>query len=355
MRHLGGNPFRGGHKTSQKAGKLVFETRQLLASLVGVGDPNKLSFTYNATYALNMLLKGFLRAGDHVITSSYDNNSVIRPLQHLKKESGISYDVWNCDQQGKFTLSTLEKLVTPQTKLLIFTHASNVIGALLPLQEVCHFAKKRNITLALDCTQTVGHLDLELEKWGIDMAAGTCHKALLGPSGLGFLYVRDSDRVRSCIQGGGGFLASSLDHPEVCPAKYEAGTINYIGIAGLHKSLEWLISRKSRLRKKTHYLYTLLKEEMIKIPHITLYGIEQDIGVPILSCNVKGVPASQVETFLEEKHGIIVRAGLHCAPLMHEALGTMPSGTVRISLGPFNQERDIRKIVHALTEVNLES
>lgn len=352
LQNIGGNPFRGTHEMAREGAHLVYETRQLLGQCLGIKDPNKICFTHNATYALNILLKGFVREGDHVITSSYDHNSVLRPLHVLQKKGIITFSVWKCDTVGRFSVKDLEGLIRPNTRLLFFSHASNVIGTQIPLPQISALAKERGLTLGLDCTQSAGHLPLEVEKWGIDMAAGTCHKALYGPPGLGFLYVNDCETVDSLIQGGGGFLASSWDHPEVSPAKYEAGTINYLGIAGLHRSLQWLFSKKTELHEQLHYLSSLLRKELLNLPHVTLYGEEHKESVPILSFTIKGIAASQIETFLEVKHTIIVRSGLHCAPLMHEALGTLPQGTVRLSLGPFNQEEDVHKIVQVLSKIN---
>ncbi len=355
LRYIGGNPYRANHKLAYRAGQLVFETRELLSRFLGVNDPNKISFTYNATYALNVLLKGFLKTGDHVIISSYEHNSVLRPLHELTKSHNVTYDVWKCDQQGRFSLEELEKLINPKTRLLFFSHTSNVIGTVIPLEEISLLAKKRKLTLGLDVTQSVGHINVDLEAFGVDMAAGTCHKALLGPSGLGFLYVRDPDEVDSLVQGSGGFLSSLLDHPDTCPAKYEAGTINYLGVAGLRSSLEWLIPRQRRLQNKTKVLFSMLKAGLQKMPHITVYAEKAEPIIPIISFNVNGISAGQIESFLEAKNNIFVRAGLQCAPLMHEALGTLPHGTVRVSLGPFNQRKDVRKIIEALSRITMDS
>lgn len=351
LKNIGANPYRGTSQVSRSAKQLVHETRELLCKFLGVKDSNSISFTYNATYALNTLLYGFLKPDDHVITSSYDHNSVLRPLHYLQRKRKISYDIWKCDSRGRFNLSDLESLVNSKTRLLIFSYASNVIGSLIPINQIAQLAQKNNIALAIDCTQAVGHFDLNLESLKIDIAVGTCHKALLGPTGLGFLYVKNSDLVESLVQGGGGFLAASLEQPDLSPAKFEAGTINFLGIAGLRNSLEWLWLKKEELHQSSSHLTRMLIERLTKVPNIILYGVDNEMRAPIVSFTLKGIPSSQIEAYLETKYNIIVRAGLHCAPFMHEALGTQPHGTVRISLGPFNNEMHIRKIIKALASI----
>ncbi|MBF8263801.1 MAG: cysteine desulfurase [Parachlamydiales bacterium] len=349
--HIGANPNRGNHQLSQRGQQMVYETRELLSQFLGIGHPNKISFTYNATYAINTLLSGFLNPFDHIITSSYDHNAVVRPLHHLSKKANITYDVWKCDLKGQFNLADLEKLLTPKTRLLIFSHASNVIGSLIPLNEVAMFARKKKIAFALDCTQTAGHIDLELESLGIDMAAGTCHKALLGPTGLGFLYIKNPDLVSPFVQGGGGFLASSLDQPETSPAKFEAGTINFLGLSALNSSLKWLSVKKNEIRSHHQQLTQHLRYELLKIPGLILYGTDNNGSIPIISFNIKDIAPSLIESYLEINHQLIVRSGLQCAPLMHEALNTLPDGAVRVSLGPFNRATHVTKLVKALWDL----
>lgn len=345
---IGISPNRSNHQLGQRSKQMIYETRELLSQFLGITDPNKISFTYNATYAINTLLSGFLNPFDHVITSSYDHNAVVRPLHYLSKKINITYDVWKCDLKGQFQLTDLEKLLTQKTRLLIFSHASNVIGSLIPLNEVALFARQKKITFALDCTQTVGHIDLELESLGVDMAAGTCHKALLGPTGLGFLYIKNPDLVSSLVQGGGGFLSSSLDQPETSPAKFEAGTMNCLGLSALNNSLKWLLAKKNEIRSHHQQLIQYLKCELKKKPGLILYGLDNKESVPIVSFNIKDIAPSMIESYLENKHQLIVRSGLQCAPLMHEALNTLPDGVVRISLGPFNRATHIKKLVKAL-------
>lgn len=353
LKNIGANPYRGNSLSSRTAKQLVHETRVLLCQFLGVKDPNSISFTYNATYALNTLLRGVLKPGDHAITSSYDHNSVLRPLHYLQKDRNVSYDIWKCDSYGRFNIANLEKLIHSKTRLMIFSYASNVIGSLIPIHEIALLARKNNILLAIDVTQAVGHLDLELESLNIDMAAGTCHKALLGPTGLGFLYVRNQDIVESLVQGGGGFVAASLQQPEFSPAKFEAGTINFLGIAGLKNSLDWILSKKNELHQNCSHLIRLLIGHLSQIPDIVLYGIDNEPRVPIVSFTMKGIAPSQIESYLEMKYNIQVRSGLLCAPFMHEALGTQPNGTVRVSLGLFNTETHIKKLVKTLLDIHL--
>ncbi len=349
---IGGNPNRGSHKLSVKGNHLILETRKILSKFLGITNFNKISFTYNATYALNLLLKGFLKPSDHVIISSYEHNSVLRPLHYLKKEKNISYNVWNCDAQGDFDLNELKKLIKKNTRLFFFSHCSNVLGTFIPIKEVTKIAKDNNIYLGLDCTQSVGHRPLGIEELGVDFVAATGHKALLGPSGIGILYVKDSNLVDTIIHGSGGYLSSTLEHPNLSPLKYEAGTINYLGIAGLKESLDWLWDNNIALGKKYEQLISYILEEFKKIPQIKIYGeTEVNKRIPLISFNIDTFFPSEVEMILDQKYNIIVRSGLHCSPLIHKCLKTEKNGTVRISLGPFIEESDIKYFIKVIKKL----
>ena len=349
--NFGANPFRGKTKLSHQSATQIFQTRELLCHFLGLNSPELISFTYNATYAINMLFYGLLKEEDHVIMSSYDHNAVLRPLCDLSKNN-ISFDVWKCDSNGDFDLNALEKLILDNTKLLFFSHSSNVLGKIIPLDKIAKIAKEKKLLLGLDCSQSLGHVDLNLAKYDVDFVAGTCHKGLLGPPGVGFMYIKEPREVKSVIHGGGGHLATSKKMPSISPLKYEAGTLNYLGIAGLKSSLEWILSKKDSIKEKKVRLIKLLINELINLKNITIYGnADIDFSIPVVSFNIKGIVPSQVKNYLEANHRIIVRTGLHCAPLIHEAIKTMPNGAVRVSLGVFNEEEDIYKLVKALKKI----
>lgn len=328
------------------------EARQVLASFLGAADPDKISFTHNATYAINTLLKGFLRDNDHVIISNFEHNAVLRPLYMLRQSRNISWSTWLSDSDGFFDLRDLERLTQPNTRLIFLSHASNVLGTVIPMDPVASFAKSHGIALGIDCTQTAGHIPVHADKWGIDLLAGTGHKGLLGPSGVGYLYVRDCERVDTFVEGGGGFLADVEMHPAVSPHKYEAGTPNYVGIAGLHESLKWLKAREDELRNKQQNLLAYLLERLSALENVVIYGT-RDVSakIPLVSFNIKNRFGSQVEEFLLRNHQIVTRSGLHCAPLTHRHLGTLPRGALRVSLGPYNIRYDVDRLMAALAEL----
>jgi len=343
------NPGRGFGTLAKYATHLIEDTRAELGVLLGISTPDNISFTYNATHALNIALQGSLSAGDHVIISNFEHNSVIRPLSHLKKTRHIEFDILSADTQGFFDLKGLESLINPKTKLIVFSHASNVLGVITPIKQIGELAKKHGILFCVDCAQTAGIVDIEAEKDGIDILAGTCHKGLLGPSGVGFLYVRDQKNVASLFQGGGGYNSASDLHPELGPHKYEAGTINYLGIAGLRGSLEEVVKNKKIYHEHEKELLADLLSRISEMPFIKLYGTQLlQYKVPLVSFNVHNFSAQEVCSYLEDSHGIITRGGLHCSPLIHKAMNTAAYGSVRISLGPYNTLKDIKAFIKAL-------
>lgn len=346
---FGYDPLKVGIPSRHDCEELVVDTRKLIAESLGVVDYYRISFTYNATYASNILLKGFLKRGDHVIINSYNHNAVMRPLYSLSKSREISFDIWNCDTNGAYDLSALERLLKKETRLIIINAISNVLGTICPLEEVSNFAKKHNIKLALDCTQASGKFDINLSNLSVDMAIGTGHKGFLGPSGIGFLYVKDESLVDSLVEGGGGYMSQNMDHPKYAPEKYEAGTLNYFGVAGLHASLLWLEKHKLELAEKEKELTNYLVLRLRGLDFITLYGVDKERKVPIISINVIGFLPQEVSNFLFNKYSIITRAGLQCAPLIHRDIGTFPNGTLRISLGYFNEKEEIDTLISGLS------
>ncbi len=306
----------------------------------------------NATHALNILLKGFLKSGDHVLISNFEHNSVLRPLHKLTLEKNVSYTVFSSDPEGNFHLSDMIEKIRINTKLIVINHASNVIGVTSPLKQICQIAKMNGIPVLVDLSQTAGVIPIDIADWDVDFAAGTGHKGLLGPSGVGFLYVKTPDLIDSLYEGGSGPNSISKLHPAATPVKFEAGTLNYLGISGLLSTLGYI----KRIGRDTLYNRSMqLIQEAIKlfqdIPEIKIYGTtELERKIPILSFNLSGYCPAEV-SYLLDQHGICVRAGLQCAPLIHETLGTLPHGTVRMSVGHLNTSEEIGRMAEVLAEL----
>lgn len=336
------NPGRGSYQLVDKVDQMILETRKKLADILGIDDPYKVIFTANATHSLNLVAKGYLKPFDHVLVCSYNHNAVIRSLNALKPNN-ITYDVFQVDPQGTIDREAFELSIKESTKLVIINHASNVLGVVSRIDPIVQICQKRSIPILLDCTQSLGYVSFDKYKGAFDFIAGTGHKTLLGPTGVGFLYVKNSAILDNVFQGGSaGNHSSSPIHPQMMPFKFEAGTLNATGIAGLYGALSYiqrlsfsLISEKSM--GLTRYAWERLRE----IEEVSLYGNPNvSFKVPIIAFNIDKKIPSQV-AFTYDQHGICLRAGLHCAPLVHKNIGTLPSGTLRISLGHYNTIEEI--------------
>jgi cysteine desulfurase/selenocysteine lyase len=348
LRNIGVSPSRGSGTLARKAELTLMHTREDLAKLFNISNPLNISFTHNATHSINIVLKGLLRPGDHVIISNFEHNSVIRPLYKLKNKD-VEFDIWESNLQGVFNFDLLVSLLKKNTRLIIVSHASNVIGVSAPIKMIGEIAKKKQILFMMDCTQTAGLLDINVEKDNIDILVGTGHKALLGPPGIGFLYIKEPSIVDSLYEGGSGYDSLSPYHPEHMPLKFEAGTYNYLGIAGLKASLEYLSNHKHTFYETemnlTKNLFDLLKQEK----EVIIYNhVDYGNTLPMILLNINGINAQDVARILDSKFSIIVRAGLHCAPLIHRTLGTAPQGAVRISLGHVTTKKEIMLLYMAI-------
>lgn len=349
---IGVSPGRGNYHLAVSAHAMVEETRLKLANLLGIDQPEHLIFTQNATHSLNLILKGFLRENDHVLICGYSHNAALRPLQTLKEQKNISYDVVPIDEEGN--VGCLEKLICSNTRLLIATEASNVIGVRADFTKAFALCRRLNLPILIDTTQSLGYLS---KPYDVDFLAGTGHKTLLGPSGIGFAYIRNPDLVEVFHEGGSpGNSSLSLKHPHAMPFKFEAGTLNSVGIAGLKGALEYIEKKGfSTIFTKSLQLTEKLLQGLLEIPDITVYGTrEMSKKMPIISFNLRGYLPQQVAHELDSRYQICVRAGLHCAPLIHQALKTAPTGTVRVSLGHQNTEEEISLLLHALSTLSLE-
>jgi cysteine desulfurase family protein len=350
---IGVSPSRGSYQHARKGEEIVFKTRKLLSDLLNIDDPDLISFTHNATHSLNIVLKGLLKPGDHVLISAFDHNSVIRPLETLKEKKGITYDVYKCSKEGFYDISSIEALINENTKLIVCNHASNVLGVISPITEIGKLAKKHNILFLVDCAQTAGLIPICVQDSFIDFLAGTAHKSLLGPSGVGFLYCKHPDLLDSLMEGGSGHNSISKRQPEIMPSKFEAGTQNYLGIAGFYESLKYIDQHSSeKLYEQENALLQYILKKILEIREVTIYGTH-DIRykIPLFSFNVAGIYATECAYLLDKEFSICVRGGLQCAPLVHQVIGTFPHGTVRVSLGHKNTYQEANKFIMAIKAI----
>ena len=346
-----GNPGRSGHSMSMKTGEEVYHARRKIASLFGIKQPERLVFTQNTTEALNMGLKGVLQSGDHVITTTMEHNSVLRPLKALEKR-GVSQSVIRADREGFIKASEIEKAIRKDTKLIAITAASNVTGTRMPLEEIGELARRRGIMFLVDGAQGAGSMAIDVERMHIDMLAFPGHKGLLGPQGTGALYVSPEIRLRHIMEGGTGTDSKSRFQPCEFPEGYEAGTINAPAIIGLGYSAEFVEKIGPEvIGKYEEELIGWLDERLDEMDFVKRYGPDACRKTGISLINIRGVGAEEVTSVLSSKYGIAVRGGYHCAGLAHKTVGTWDEGAVRISAGPFNTRKDMEKLADAIREI----
>lgn len=348
----GANPGRGGHQLSIKASKVVYKTRVQLARLFGIQNPNDIFFTLNATMALNMAIKGLIKSGDHVITTSLEHNSVRRPLEYLKSKLGVQLTYVHPEKEG-FQIEDFYNAIQPNTRLIAVSHASNLLGMIAPIIEIGKIAKERDIPFLVDASQSAGILPIDISEMNIGLLAIPGHKGLYGPQGTGALYVHPDINLEPLLHGGTGSHSESIEQPQTRPDRYESGTVNTPGIAGLLAGVEFVLETGvDNIRKKEWDLTQYTLEKMTEIPGIEIYGPAVHVErVGVIPFNLKGMDASELAFILDQDYGIAVRAGYHCTPLAHETVGTMETGAVRISFGYFNTFAEVDKLIEALKEV----
>lgn len=353
MRHAGANPGRGGHRMALDAGRILLECRDALAELFNIEDPNQIAFMLNATDAINTALFGFLRSGDHVVTTAMEHNALARPLRMLEREGGIKMTIVPADAAGTVRPADIARAVTKETKLIAVSHASNVIGTILPITEIGEIARESGSKLLVDAAQTAGVEDIDVEVQHIDMLAFTGHKSLLGPQGTGGLWVRGDITLKPLRWGGTGSNSESDLMPDIMPDKLESGTPNTVGIAGLTAGIRYIRDLGiQNIRRQEQLLRQRLWDGLKAIPRVTLYGLgESQNATGVVSFNVEGVDSGQVSYILDRQFDIATRAGLHCAPWAHNSLGTLRLGTVRASLGCFNSADDIDALINAVRNI----
>lgn len=352
-REWGGSPGRSGHKRSIEAGREVLRAREVAAELFGLRDPSRIVFTKNATESLNLVIRGTLASGGHAVITSLEHNSVWRPLEAMARAKTASYSVVECGPGGELEPSRIAEALLPDTRLVICTHASNVVGNLLPIADIAELASRKGIPLLVDAAQTAGRRDLYPEDMGLQYLAFTGHKELFGPQGTGGLYIAPGWEIEPLLYGGTGSRSESSLQPDFLPDRYESGTLNALGLAGLRAGIEFVLGRSiSEIRRHEGELYGRFLEGFLSLDGATLYGPrEWEKRIGLVSFNLEGLTSSEVASRLDEAYGICVRSGLHCAPLAHRSIGTLQSGAVRASFSYLNTPQDIDDLLHALGEI----
>ena len=347
-----GNSGRGAHEATLDASRMIYGTREKLAELFHISDPMRIAFTCNATESLNIAIQGILQPGDHVITSVCEHNSVLRPVYRMAKW-GVTYNMLPADKKGVMQYDQLTSLLKKETKAIVITHASNLTGNVTDLKKISDFAKANGLLLIVDASQTAGCIPIDVQELGIDVLCFTGHKGLMGPQGIGGIYVREGIKIAPLKVGGSGVKSFDKEHPDTMPTALEAGTLNGPGIAGLGASVSWLLKQGvEQIHEKELSLSRRFLKGIAEIPDITIYGdIDSQMRTAIVSLNLGDVDSAEVSDWLWEDYGIAVRAGAHCAPLMHQTLGTEQQGAVRFSFSCFNTEEEVDAAIQALKEL----
>jgi len=349
---VGANPGRSGHHLSVEAARIVYETREVVAHLFNAPDPLRVVFCNNATEAINLSLRGFLKAGDHIITSSMEHNSVMRPIRVLEQR-GVAVTVVRCSGEGVLDPTWIETAIRPETVMIVLNHASNVTGSLLPVGEVGQIARMHDLLLLVDAAQTGGAYPIDMQSDCIDLLCFTGHKSLCGPMGTGGLIVGervDVDRLDPLKCGGTGSRSEQEQQPDFLPDRYESGTLNAMGLAGLAVGVQYVVEQGVEvIRSQEITLTEQLIHGLAEIPGLAVQGgRDASRRTATVSFTLAGMAPSEIGLALDERHGILCRVGLHCAPAAHRTLGTFPAGTVRFGLGAFNTADEVEKAVEAV-------
>lgn len=348
-----GNAGRGAHAPTLNASRLIYDTRDKLAALFGTPDPSRIAFTCNATEALNIAIHGAIHPGEHVITTACEHNSVLRPL-YLKEETGTELTIIPADEKGRIRYDLLNASLKPNTAAIVLTHASNMTGNVTDMAFVSDFAKKHGLLLIVDASQTAGSIPINVMDMGIDILCFTGHKGLFGPQGTGGLYLREGLTLPPFKSGGSGVHSFDRHHPADMPTALEAGTLNGHGIAGLNAGLDYIQSTGvENIHNKEISLARRFLAGITDIPDLKIYGdMDAPLRAPIVSLNIGDMSSASVSDMLWEDYEICVRAGAHCAPLMHKTFGTEKQGAVRFSFSCFNTEDEIDRAIQALHEIS---
>jgi cysteine desulfurase/selenocysteine lyase len=351
MRDLGGSAGRSGHARAVDTGRLVYAARAGIAAMIGADDPLRVVFTKNATEALNLAIRGLVSPGDHIVTSSMEHNSVMRPLEALRA-TGVSYTIVRCAKDGTLDPADLEKAITPDTRLVVLNHASNVTGTILPIGEVAAIARARGLKLLVDAAQTVGRLNIDVSQ-GFDLVAFSGHKELFGLQGTGGLYIREGIEIDPLCYGGTGSKSSELQQPEELPDRFESGTLNAHGIVGLGAGVKFVTSTGiDAIRDHEVALLEVLCEGLGRIKGVTVHGpASQRARIGIVPLTFEGISTTDAAEVLDARYGIATRAGLHCAPAAHQTIGTFETGALRVSVSYLNTEEDVEYFLNCLEAI----
>lgn len=352
--NVGSSVNRGSYDSSLEAERIVYETREMICEMYNYDNTNNVVFTKNITESLNIILKGFLRDGDHVIVSSVEHNAVMRPLVKLKQK-GITFSRIECSETGEIDIDQLKKSITDKTKLIVMTHCSNVSGSIIDLDLVGKVAKDNNLYFVVDAAQSSGVIDVDMKKLNADAICFTGHKSLLGPQGIGGFIINERMHplVDSFIEGGTGSLSESEDQPQYMPDKFESGTPNIIGVYGLNASLKYIneVGKESILKHEMHLVERFLKG-LLKFKKIKVIGkLNTENRLAVISVNFTGEDNSEIAHILSSKFDVATRVGLHCAPSAHQTFGTYETGTVRFSFSVFNTDEEIDYTLDAINQI----
>jgi len=355
LNEVGANPGRSWHRLSIAAGRITYEARERVANLFGAPDPLRVVLTPNVTWAINLALRGLLRPGDHVVTTGVEHNAVMRPLRALE-DQGARLTIVPADAAGFVQAADIAAAIRPDTVLVAVNHASNVCGSIQPLREIGTIVQQTSALLLADVAQSAGSVPIHLLDDGIDLLAWTGHKGLLGPTGIGGLILGprvDPDRIEPLARGGTGSRSEEERQPDFLPDKFEPGTGNAVGLAGLAASLTYIEERGLEAIKAHKMALTQrLIDGLLSVPDVAVYGGHDAARqTATVSFNIAGLDCSQVGLRLDEEHGILCRVGLHCAPAAHRTLGTFPGGAVRFGLGAFNTKEEVDRAVAAVAAI----
>ncbi len=353
-RNFGVNPGRSGYDLCMETGELVEETRAMMTRFFHGTDPNRLCFSYNSTDALNLIINGMLKEGDHAITTNVEHNSVLRPLYHLHRFNGVELDYLPFDSKGFVDPEDFPKKFKKNTKLVIVNHASNVIGTIQPIKQIGKYCRENGIPFVIDASQSAGKIPIDMEVMNVDVVAFTGHKSLLGPTGIGGLYVREGIEIRHTRAGGTGVRSAVRTHLDEYPYRLEYGTLNTVGVAGLNAGMKWIEKKGlDNIHHEEMRLTAKLRDGLKNVEGVTLY-CQEDLNdhISVFLFNVDGMEAMNTGTILDVDYNIASRTGLHCAPLVHEQIGTADiHGAVRFGIGPFNTDEHIDTAILAVKEI----
>lgn len=347
-----GNASRGAYGEALSASRILYQARVKLSKLLGNPHPERLAFTANSTMSLNMALLGSLKAGDHVITTDWEHNSVLRPL-HLLGKRGVDTSFVPANKQGMLQMEAFAKLIRPETKAIVVSHGSNLTGNILDLSVPGNLAAEHNLLFIVDASQTAGSYPINMEEENIDILCFTGHKSLLGPQGTGGIIVREGVDLEPLMVGGSGVETFSTDHPVSYPTHLEAGTLNSHGIAGLEAAASYILEKTvEEIYATERQLWLSFVEKLREIPELIFYGdLKAEHHLPIVACNLGEMDSATVADILSSEYNIAIRAGGHCAPRLHRALGTEEQGALRFSLSQFTTEAEIDFAVSALKDI----